>query len=104
MRLTVVVIASAAVNLALLKPNTRWVFIFEQLYAFSTVLLLAGLMALTRDRIWVRVAGVGILIVGMMINPSLLLLTPVVLVLPQRVETRYRRAAVAAATSPSPLF
>jgi hypothetical protein len=96
-RLTVVVIASAGINLALLEPNTRWVFIFEQLYAFSTVLLLTGLIALTRDRLWVRVAGFGVVTVAMMINPSLLLLAPVVMVVPQRAETRSRRSVVSGA-------
>ncbi len=98
MRLTVVLIVSATLNLALLKPSTRWVLIFEQLYAFSTVLLLAGLIGLTRDRVGVRATGVGVVIVAMMINPSLLLLAPVVLVLPQRSATRRGRAAAAAAT------
>ena len=96
LRLTVVLIVSATLNLALLKSHTRWVFIFEQLYAFSTVLLLAGLIALTRDRIVVRVMGVGVVIVAMMINPSLLLLAPVVLVIPQRSATRWGRATAAA--------
>jgi hypothetical protein len=97
LRLTVVVITSAAINLALLKPNTRWVFIFEQLYAFSTVLLLVGLFALTRDRIGIRVVGVGVVTVAMMINPSLLLLAPVAFVLPQRPEARVQRVVAAGA-------
>lgn len=67
-----------ALTILLLPDTTLQLFVFEQLYAFALLLYLVGLLAVTRASRTGIALGAVLVVAATMVNPSLLLYTPIV--------------------------
>lgn len=88
-------IVGAGASWAVLPPATEQILVFEQLYAFALAVFVVGMFGASRAQWRWRVPGLMATLVATLINPSLLLYSPLVLVLPGvRAFTRRGRVLV----------
>lgn len=74
--------AAGGLSMVLLPTASLHVFAFEQQYAIALLLHVIGLFAVTRRGVRWWVVGATLVVAGSMINPSLVLYVPVIVVLP----------------------
>lgn len=99
---TLLSLSTLAVGLlvvVLLDGHAGMTFIFEQPYAFGTVAFLVGIWAMIASPMSARLAGAALIVIGTLVNPTVIVFCPVAFVLVEWSAAGLRRASLAAAAA-----